>query len=147
MALFVSHDEFWARLARELGKPHWLIDERFAPMQARAANRELVLGEIAAVLRSDTTSVWVERLAPLGLVIAGVETLEEALHSALVAARGMVIGIPVDDRELKLIASPIKIRGWTPVYAPPPLLGEEDPHVLAGNANAGERRAAKAHGG
>jgi crotonobetainyl-CoA:carnitine CoA-transferase CaiB-like acyl-CoA transferase len=129
VALFVSHDEFWVRLARELGEPHWLSDERFATMQGRAANRDLVLGEIAAVLRRGATSSWVERLAPLGVVIAGVETLDQALHSAHVAARGMVITVPVGEEELKLVASPIKIDGWTPPYTPPPLLQKRIPEA------------------
>jgi crotonobetainyl-CoA:carnitine CoA-transferase CaiB-like acyl-CoA transferase len=44
-------------------------------MHARSENRDLVIGEIPALLRTDDTRHWVERLAPLGSVISEVSSL------------------------------------------------------------------------
>ncbi len=141
LALFVSHDAFWARLATELARPHWLADPRFATMRGRADNRAVVVAEVAAVLRAAPTRHWVDRLAPLGIVVAGVETLDAALESELTAARDMVVHIPLSQGELRVVGSPIKIAGVAPRYAPPPLLGE---HTAALTGAAAAPRAAHA---
>lgn len=124
VALFVTHDDFWRRLATEVAKPHWLSDARFATMRARSQNRALVIAEIAALLHTGTTAHWVERLSPLGLVIAGIDTLDRALESELTASRGMLAAIPTDAGVLRVVASPIKFAGVQTCYEPPPLLGE-----------------------
>ncbi len=124
LAMFVSHDEFWRRLATEVDRPHWLSDPRFATMRGRSENRELVLGEVATLLKNATADAWVSRLAPLGIVVAGVETLDQALDSPLTTARDMVVTIPTPDGALRLVGTPFKIAGCEPEFAPPPLLGE-----------------------
>lgn len=130
LALFVTHDEFWRRLAEEVGQPRWLADPRFATMRARSENRALVLAELEAVLRSGTTAGWIARLSPLGLVVAGVETLDQALESDLTRARGMVVTVGTGEGELRLVGSPIHIEGRPASYAPPPKLGEHT-HLFA----------------
>jgi crotonobetainyl-CoA:carnitine CoA-transferase CaiB-like acyl-CoA transferase len=130
LTLFVSHDRFWRRFAAEIGRPDWAEDPRFATMAARAANREAVIAAVAEVLRADTTRAWVERLAPLGLVVAGVERLEDALKGDLAQARDMVLSIPTPDGPLRVIGMPIKIAGHAPTHRPPPLLGAHGAELL-----------------
>lgn len=132
LALFITHDGFWATFAREVGKPEWIDDPRFATMQARSAHRSLVIDAIQALLDADKTDAWVERLAPLGLVVAGVQTLDKALESPLTRSREMVITIPTPDGNLRLIGNPIKIDGHTASFRPPPLLGEHTAMVSDG---------------
>ncbi len=136
LALFVTHDEFWRRLATEVGHPHWLADARFATMRARSENRALVIGEIAGLLRTQSTAQWVERLSPLGIVVAGIDTLDRALESELTSARGMVAAIPTDAGVIRVVASPIKVAGRETAYAPPPLLGEHTAHLVSGSDSA-----------
>jgi crotonobetainyl-CoA:carnitine CoA-transferase CaiB-like acyl-CoA transferase len=124
LALFITHDDFWRIFANELGRADWLTDERFATMAARSQNREIVVADIARELAGRPTNVWVERLRPIGLVIAGVATLPEALHDKGASAREMIVEIPTPAGPLKLIGNPIKIAGHEPRYAPPPRLGE-----------------------
>ena len=64
------------------------------------------------------------RLAPLGIVVAGVEALEQALASEQVAHREMVVTISTAAGPLRAVGNPIKIVGQPTVYGPPPLLGE-----------------------
>ncbi|HYH22484.1 MAG TPA: CoA transferase [Azospirillum sp.] len=132
LVLFISHDDFWRRFAREVGRPEWAEDPRSATMAARSANRERVLDAVAAVLRREGTARWMERLAPLGLVVAGVERLEDALEGELARARGMVAEIPTPDGVLRVVGNPIKVQGMAPVYGVPPLLGEHNAALLGG---------------
>jgi crotonobetainyl-CoA:carnitine CoA-transferase CaiB-like acyl-CoA transferase len=95
-------------------------------MASRSANRDALLAEVGALLASDTTLHWIERLTPLGLVVAPVETLPDALQSEHTQARGMVAEIPTEAGPLRLVANPIKNVGTTEEYGPPPLLGEHN---------------------
>ena len=65
-------------------------------------------------------------LAPLGLVVASIRSLPDALEGPLSASRDMVIEIPVDGAKLRLIGSAIKIAGEVPEFRPPPALGEHN---------------------
>jgi CoA:oxalate CoA-transferase len=126
LAIFITHDDFWGVFAKALGRPDWLTDERFATMNARSHNREILVADIAQEFAKRPTNVWVERLRPIGLVVAGVATLPEALHDKGTSARDMVVEIATPGGTLKLIGNPIKITGYEPLYAPPPRLGEQD---------------------
>jgi CoA:oxalate CoA-transferase len=135
LALFVTHDEFWRKMSVELDRPHWLTDQRFATTRARAANRDLVIAELETLWRTQNTAHWVNRLAPLGVVIAGVETLGHALDSDLTQSRQMVVQIPTVVGNLRLVASPIKIDGFEPHYVLPPHLGEHTAELLRATAD------------
>lgn len=134
ITLFITHDDFWRRFALELGQVHWLSDERFATMAARRSNRDLVLGEIEAVVRREGTNDLVQRLSALGVVAAGVETLEQALASEHTAARNMVTHVDADGVSIRIVGNPIKVMGAIEQFSPPPLLGEHDDLVGGGHA-------------
>ncbi len=130
VVLFITHDKFWRIFAEALDESEWLSDPRFATMKGRSANRDLVIDSIAARLTERDAADWVLRLAPLGLVIAAVENLPDALDGPLTKSRDMVVEIPTMGDSLRLIASPIRIEGNTVDYRPPPLLGEHSTQFL-----------------
>lgn len=134
IALFITHDDFWRRFAQELGQVHWLTDERFTTMAARRLNRDIVLGEIETVVGREATDDLVKRLSALGVVAAGVETLEQALASEHTAARNMVTHVDVGGGAIRVVGNPIKVMGAIERFAPPPLLGEHDDLVGGGHA-------------
>ncbi|MEV5647257.1 CoA transferase [Nocardia sp. NPDC052254] len=112
LALFITHDRFWKTFATEAGVAG------FETMAERAARREDVLAVVTEALARDDARGWEARLRPLGIPAAAVRTLPEALDSApeIVAAAG----------DYRLVASPIRIDGYTPSYGPPPRLGEHE---------------------
>jgi CoA:oxalate CoA-transferase len=124
ITLFITHDDFWRRFAGELGRPDWLADPAFATMQGRRLNRARVIPALQEVLLTQDTDHWVERLAPLGVVIAGVETLEQALASEHARHRGMVVEIPTPDGVIRAVGNPIKTDHPDPAPRPAPLLNE-----------------------
>jgi CoA:oxalate CoA-transferase len=94
-----------------------------------------VIAELETLWRTQNTAHWVNRLAPLGVVIAGVETLGHALDSDLTQSRQMVVQIPTVGGNLRLVASPIKIDGFEPHYVLPPHLGEHTAELLRATAD------------
>jgi crotonobetainyl-CoA:carnitine CoA-transferase CaiB-like acyl-CoA transferase len=126
IALFITHDSFWRLFCQEAGRPDWIVDPRFATMTARRENRADVISSIETLLMQATTAEWEARLAPLGVVVAGVETLEQALASDVTAARDMVVSIPCEGGPIRAVGNPIRIAGERTQYRAPPLLGEHD---------------------
>ena len=138
LVVFISHDDFWRRFCNEVGRPEWLQDERFATMAARRLNREAVLAGIEPLFKSDTTAAWSARLAPLGVVVAPVESMEQALASDLVREREMVVAIECEAGTIRAVGNPLRMIGTQREYAPPPFLGEHNAMLLQNNA-AGAR--------
>lgn len=101
VVLFITHDKFWKIFAEALGENEWLSDPRFTTMAARSANRDVVVHAIAERLSEEDAQTWTERLAPLGLVIAAVQSLPSALDGALVSSRNMVVDIPLSGEKLR----------------------------------------------
>lgn len=132
IALFVTHDDFWRRFSEEIGHPEWVSDPRFATMAARRENRDAVLDAVDEVLAARSTEHWTARLTPLGVVAAGVETLEQALASEHTEARNMVIAIDTADGPIRAVGNPIKMSGSSKVYDVPPALGEHNDELLTG---------------
>ena len=130
LALFISHDEFWRRLAVELGKPEWAEDDRYSTMHARYEHRDELLAMLSAVLREASAADWVERLRPLGLPAGAVIDLGEALDGELAAARGMVATIDTEAGPLRIVGNPIHCLGAEQVYRLPPRLHEHDAEIL-----------------
>ena len=124
LALFVTHDEFWRRVAVELGRESWITDPRFATMKERSAHRDELLAELRPLLLADTSDGWVRRLRPLGIPVAAVSSLPTALESDLTREREMVVEIATPAGTIRSVGNPIKVSGHTTRYEPPPLLGE-----------------------
>lgn len=130
LTLFITHDDFWRRFCEEVGHPEWTTDPRLATMSARRENRTVALQLVAGVVASNTTEHWVSRLAPLGIVAAGVESLEQALASEHTRSRAMVAGIPTDEATIRVVGNPIKFSGARDEYRAPPALGEHNDVLL-----------------
>jgi crotonobetainyl-CoA:carnitine CoA-transferase CaiB-like acyl-CoA transferase len=113
LALFITHDAFWAAFAGEAG-----IDG-FATMAERASRRDEVLKLVSAALDADTAVNWQKRLRPLGIPVAAVRTLPEAL-----AATPEIL---VTAGDFRLVGSPIRIAGYEPRYRAAPQLDERAP--------------------
>lgn len=110
LALFITHDAFWAAFAGEAGI------EGFPTMAERAARRDEVLAVVTAALARDSAVNWEARLKPLGIPVSAVRTLPEAL-----AATPEVV---VSAGRFQLVRSPIRIVGYEPDYRAAPQLDE-----------------------
>lgn len=137
ITIFITHDGFWAKFADAAGRREWIEDPLFKTMQARSENRDSLVAAVAGVLASRTTAEWLETLVPLGIVAAGVETMEGALASSLASRNGMVVAIPTESEPIRVIGRAIRTDSDADLSAPP-LLGEHNERFLNRGGAAGE---------
>ena len=130
LTLFITHDKFWQKFCREVGRPQWIDEPEFATMASRRLNREAVLAAIGKVLMTATAAEWGRRLVPLGVVAAEVGSLNQALESDLTRSRDLVVTLGEGSQGLRAVGSPLKFDGYTPNYGLPPLLNEHVDEVL-----------------
>jgi crotonobetainyl-CoA:carnitine CoA-transferase CaiB-like acyl-CoA transferase len=94
--------------------------------------REEVARLVEPVMRTRTTAEWVERLVPLGIWIAPVRTLDEALADPLLAAAEVFEDVehPVAGR-VRLLRLPVEFStGRAGVRRMPPAAGEHTDEIL-----------------
>lgn len=134
LTLFITHDKFWRTFCMEVGRPEWIADPAYSTMAGRREHREQVVAAITDVLRHQTAAQWVQRLGPLGIVVAQVSSLNDALLSDLTRARALVVPLGDGSLPLRAVASPLRFDGYEPHYGLPPLLDEHRDEVLNGGA-------------
>jgi CoA:oxalate CoA-transferase len=130
LTLFITHDKFWQKFCLEIARPDWITDPVFASMTSRRLHRVEVIARITEVFKEATAAQWVARLMPLGLVVAEVGTLSDALNGSLTQSRAMVTTLGDGSLPLRAVASPIRFDDYTPQYQLPPLLDEHHFQVL-----------------
>lgn len=134
LTLFITHDQFWEKFCVELDRLDWLADARFATMAGRRENREHVIDSIGKVLMEASAREWMQRLVPLGIVIAEIATLNDALETGLTQYRKLVVQLGDGTIPLRAIGNPIKFSDSETVYGLPPLLDEHHSSILRKNA-------------
>jgi crotonobetainyl-CoA:carnitine CoA-transferase CaiB-like acyl-CoA transferase len=120
--------KFFAAFCRGVGRDD-LVERQFDPPGSPAH------AEVEAIFRSRSRADWEAFAAEHDCCLEPVLDLDEALGSALVRARDMVVEIdqPGADRPVRLLGVPVKLSRTPgePARAPGPALGEHTGAVLA----------------
>jgi crotonobetainyl-CoA:carnitine CoA-transferase CaiB-like acyl-CoA transferase len=117
-----GNDRLFAKLARELGKPEWSEDERFAANRARLNNKAALTGAMSEILRMRPRAEWIARLEAAGVPAAPINTLPEALAEEQVRALGILQDVPGED--YRLTGSALSFDGVRPpIRSAAPRLG------------------------
>ncbi|MGD0432012.1 MAG: CoA transferase [Acetobacteraceae bacterium] len=125
-----GNDRLFAKLARELGKPEWSEDERFATNRARLNNKTTLVVLMSEILRIQPRAAWIERLEAVGVPAAPINTLPEALNEPQSRALGILQDVPGED--YKLTGSALSFDGVRPaIRSAAPRLGTGTAEVLA----------------
>jgi crotonobetainyl-CoA:carnitine CoA-transferase CaiB-like acyl-CoA transferase len=134
LVLSIGNDPTFERFCKSFGLEQLLADERFATNAARVANRQLVTDTLTPVMKSRTTTEWVERLEALKIGCGPINTLKDVFNDPHVIARNCVVDLPHASGEtVKVIANPVRLSATPPDYrVPPPVLGEHTEEVLSG---------------
>jgi crotonobetainyl-CoA:carnitine CoA-transferase CaiB-like acyl-CoA transferase len=150
IVLSIGNDPTFQRFCEATGLAHLLADARFATNAARVAHRALVTDTLTPVLRTRTTTEWVDALEALKIGCGPINTLEKVFADPQVQARGCVVAMPHGSGEtVRVIANPVRLSATPPAYRrPPPLLGEHTAEVLGGllDLGAAELAALRAKG-
>jgi succinate--hydroxymethylglutarate CoA-transferase len=132
IAVAVGNDAQFARFAAVLEEPSWAADPRFAKNPDRVANRELLDGMIAGVLKKRGAQDWLERLTAAGVPCGRINSVAQALNDAHTAAREMVRTVTHPTAgELRMLGIPFRFSD-TPaaIQSAPPTLGQHTEEVL-----------------
>jgi len=140
MVLSVGNDPTFERFCKAFGQEQLLSDPRFATNAKRVENRQLVTDTLTPLMRTRTTSEWVEKLEALKIGCGPINTLEQVFADPHVQARGCVVEMPHASGEtVRVIANPVRLSATPPAYtSAPPLLGQHTAEVLGGVLGMGE---------
>ena len=132
--LAVGNDPTFERFCKAFGQEHLLTDERFSTNAKRVENRQLVTDTLTPVMRSKTTTEWIEALEALKIGCGPINTLEQVFADPQVQARGCVVEMPhASGQTVKVVANPVRLSATPPAYrSAPPVLGQHTEEVLKG---------------
>jgi crotonobetainyl-CoA:carnitine CoA-transferase CaiB-like acyl-CoA transferase len=124
-----ANDRLFQKLARALGRPDWIADERFKTNPLRLANKAALIPQIQAIVRQGSSAHWVEHLEAAGVPCAPVQDLADVVVEPQTAALGMIEKLP--GVELGLIGLPLSFDGERPpMRQRAPRLGEHNDELL-----------------
>lgn len=127
-----ANDRQFAALAKALAREEWSADEAFATNAKRVEHRAILVPLLRAIFKTRPRAYWLDVLETAGVPCAPVATLPEVFESEQVQALGMVQSCQHPSAgDLPLVAGGFKLDGRpTPLYRPPPLLGEHTREVV-----------------
>ena len=129
----VGNDALWRTFCAAAELPDLARDERFQTNAQRVRNYAALRERLAPVLRARGVGEWVALLEGAGVPCGRVRTVAEALDSAQVKARGLLLEVTHPTVGAgRYLGSPIHLSGaGRGSRRPPPLLGEHTGEVLA----------------
>ena len=125
-------EAMWEKLARALGHPEWIGDERFAGALERLKNRDLLTETLESVLAGGDVTHWVEQINAAGVPCGPVLDIGQVFSDPQVLARKMLVELPHPEvGTYKTTGLPIDLSD-TPgaIKRPPPLLGQHTHEIL-----------------
>ena len=127
-----ANDRNFTKIARVLGHPEWLADDRFATNHERVQNQVELAALIDAVTRTEPRAFWIDQFEQAGVPCGPILDYEDALTTPQAIAREMTLDVdhPTLGR-LRTVGTPIKMSR-TPLNPRrrAPLLGEHTDAVL-----------------
>lgn len=132
MVIAVGNNGQFARLCQCLGAPELAVDERFATVGARNANRVELRQLLIDGLSTRNAADWFERLKAAQVPCAPILGVDEGVHFAEGLGLEPVVMAGSGEREIPTVRHPVDFSR-TPVdyaHAPPRLDGDRD-RVLA----------------
>ena len=126
-------DRHWPALARAVGHPEWITDERFANAGSRAVNAGELIGFLDEIFAARPLNEWAGAFeAEPELFWSPVNTIDDVLSDEQFHAAGSVVQVPDEQGSLPMLATPVDFGGRPP--APrwrAPRLGEHTRALLA----------------
>jgi crotonobetainyl-CoA:carnitine CoA-transferase CaiB-like acyl-CoA transferase len=127
----VRTEEAFDAMLMALDRPDWLADERFASLETRVANAEVLTPMIREVIRERTAAEWLEAFHALDVPVALVAEFQDLPEDPQVLANDMAV-VPVDDVGMaRVIRDPVNVDGVGRVgVTRAPDLGEHSREIL-----------------
>jgi crotonobetainyl-CoA:carnitine CoA-transferase CaiB-like acyl-CoA transferase len=126
-------ERHWPALARAVGRPEWLTDERFGHPVGRARNARALIAELDAIFATRPLAEWAAAFdAEPDLFWSPVNTVDDLLGDEQFHAAGSVVEVPDEGGGWPMLATPADFDGHPPVPRwRAPALGQHTREVLA----------------
>ena len=140
MIVAVGNDGQFTKFCEVAGCAELARDPRFERNAGRVRHRQILVPQLAALMKQRTRADWLEALEAAKVPCGPINDLADVFADPQVQHRAMTVAMPhpLTD-QLRLVASPMKFSA-TPVQyrRAPPLLGEHTEEVLAELGLAGD---------
>ena len=126
-------DRHWPPLARVVGHPEWMDDERFVTVRERAINSAELIALLDEVFATRTMAEWEEAFAEeADFFWSPVNDLDDLLADPAFQTSGAMVEVPDGSSSTLMVATPVDFAG-TPWEArsTAPEVGEHTREVLA----------------
>ena len=126
-------DRHWPALARAVGHPEWLTDERFATGTGRAINARALIGLLDEIFATRPLHEWAEAFdAEPELFWSPVNSIEDVIADEQFLAAKSVVDVPDEQSSMPMLATPADFDGEPPrPRFRAPHLGEHTREILA----------------
>jgi crotonobetainyl-CoA:carnitine CoA-transferase CaiB-like acyl-CoA transferase len=133
LILAVGNDGQWQRFCRAADLSELACAPRFATNPGRVEHRAALVPQVAAALRTRSSSEWRRRFEEAGVPHAPVLDYRQLFALPQAEARGLKVTIrDAQGEPVELVGSPFHIAGTDPPLATlPPRLGQDTEQVLA----------------
>jgi len=134
LILAVGNDKQFAKFCEIANCGALAQDARFSGNAGRVAHRDILVPQIASMLKQRSTAAWLAALEAGGVPCGPVHRLDQVFDDAQVRHRCMKIDLPHPlAGSVPQVASPMRFSA-TPARCvlPPPMLGEHTQEVLKG---------------
>ena len=126
-------DRHWPALARAVGRPEWLTDDRFVDARARAINAVELIQELDRIFATKPLADWARAFdSEADLFWSPVNSIDDLVADEQFHAAGGVVPVPDEQGSLPMLATPADFGGQPPMPRwRAPRLGEHTAAVLA----------------
>jgi crotonobetainyl-CoA:carnitine CoA-transferase CaiB-like acyl-CoA transferase len=136
-----ANDRLFVKFAEAVGRPDWSQDPRFATNALRLANKDTLLPQIEALMRTRSRAEWAERLEAAGVPCAPINDVSEIAEHPQTEAVGMLLHEPHSGGTF--VGLPLKFDGTRPgIRFPAPSVGQHTDEVLHEVAPVPQRESA-----
>lgn len=132
VAITAVNNEMWRRFCHAIDADDLAEAPRFATLAARNDHRDELKAELTERLSVLTVAECIGRLFAARVICAPVLSVEQVVDDPQVEALGALITLPVGDRTMRVVRSPLHLSATPPtVRRGPPALDEDGPRILA----------------
>ena len=122
----------WPPLAKVVGHPEWLEDEKFATPQARAQNAQELIAALDEIFAQKTMAEWEKEFAKEpDFFWAPMNTIDQLIEDPQFEPAGAMVSVPTDSGSVQMAATPVDFDGVPPTpRGLAPELGEHTLEIL-----------------
>lgn len=108
VSLVVADDKSWQRFCEQvIEKPEWISDPVMGTIASRRENRPQAEAAVEAVMASQPSEVWKERLDKAGIPYGDVNTMADVIKHPQAMARGMFVDTSSEFGPLPIVRFPL----------------------------------------